>query len=106
MESEYRHAYCRMTGGELQRVVREAGSLPPSALPALNAEVYLRKHGLEEGQTAFTPPGSARSVPAVPSNGLFSGCVGRTIKIGLFLFALYVIGHVVLLAAAMFVLSR
>lgn len=38
--------------------------------------------------------------------GIFSGCVGKTIKIGLFLLALYVIGHALILAIAMFVLSR
>lgn len=105
MDNEYRHGYRRLTDGELQRVVRETASLPPMALAALKAELYLRKHGLEEGQTVFTQPVVARPTGNVPSGGLFSGCIGQTIKLGLFVFALYVLAHVLVIVLAVLELS-
>ena len=125
MENEWGRACRRMNDAELMRLAGNPGSLPAQALAALRAEIQLRQQGeapesptqqsrvrsthritaggpFSGWQAARAPmqPAPTPSTLVVPSAGLFSGCVGKTIKLGLFVFALYILLQALIIVAA------
>lgn len=125
MEIEWRNAYRGLNDSELLQLARNPGSLPAKALAALQLEMQLRQQAEGAGHTPQPPrvgptprltagghfagwqaarapstqPAPTPSTLAVPSAGLFSGCIGKTIKLGLFVFALYVLAQAIFIGA-------